>query len=231
MSPQSLVVVGASLAGLRAVEALRRQGYDGRLTLIGDESHLPYDRPPLSKQILRGEWRAEQTALRREPYEDLELELRLGVRARALDPRARRVELSDGSRVDYDGLLIATGAAARRIPGTPELEGIHVLRSLDDALAIRAALERSPRVCVVGAGFIGAEVAASARQLKLDVTMIDPLPVPCQRGVGVEMGQVLAQLHRDHGVELRLETGVARFDRRLPPGLIYQWIPPATIVC
>lgn len=212
MSPSSLVIVGASLAGLRAAEALRRHGYDGRLTLIGDEPHLPYDRPPLSKQILRGEWQPEQIALRRKPYDELELELRIGVRATRLSPYERCVELADASRIEYDALLIATGAAARTFPGLPALDGIHLLRGLDDALAIRRGLERGPRVCVVGAGFIGAEVAASARALDLEVTMVDPLPVPCQRGLGLEMGNALAELHRDHGIDLRLETSVDAFE-------------------
>lgn len=212
MAPSKLVIVGASLAGLRAAEALRRQGYDGRLTVIGDEPHFPYDRPPLSKQILRGEWQPEQIVLRRQPYEDLDLDLRLGTRATALEIAEQRVELEGERPVSYDGLLIATGAAARRLPDLPDLEGIHVLRGLDDALAIRAGLEQNPRVCVVGAGFIGAEVAASARQLGLEVTMVDPLPVPCQRGLGVEMGGLLAGLHRDHGVDLRLGTGVTGFE-------------------
>ena len=212
MGLETVAVVGASLAGLRAVETLRREGFDGRLVLIGAEPHLPYDRPPLSKQLLRGEWEPDKIALRRADYDELELDLRLGTRATALDPGARRVTLDDGSQLEYDGLVIATGAAPRVLRGTPDLEGIHLLRTLDDALAIRDALGREPRVCVVGAGFIGAEVAASARSLGLEVSMVDPLPVPCQRGVGVQMGELLADLHRDHGVALHLGVGVEGFE-------------------
>ena len=212
MGLETVAVVGASLAGLRAVETLRREGFDGRLVLIGAEPHLPYDRPPLSKQLLRGEWEPDKIALRRAGYDELELDLRLGTRATALDPGARRVTLDDGSQLEYDGLVIATGAAPRVLRGTPDLEGIHLLRTLDDALAIRDALGREPRVCVVGAGFIGAEVAASARSLGLEVSMVDPLPVPCQRGVGAQMGELLADLHRDHGVALHLGVGVEGFE-------------------
>ena len=212
MGLETVAVVGASLAGLRAVETLRREGFDGRLVLIGAEPHLPYDRPPLSKQLLRGEWEPDKIALRRADYDELDLDLRLGTRATALDPGARRVTLDDGSQLEYDGLVIATGAAPRVLRGTPDLEGIHLLRTLDDALAIRDALGREPRVCVVGAGFIGAEVAASARSLGLEVSMVDPLPVPCQRGVGAQMGELLADLHRDHGVALHLGVGVEGFE-------------------
>lgn len=212
MSLETIAVIGASLAGLRAVEMLRLQGYDGRLILIGAEPQLPYDRPPLSKQVLRGEWSPERTALRKKGYEELELDLRLGTRALSLDPAERRVELDDASTISYDGLVIATGASPRTLPGTPPLGGIHLLRTLDDSLAIRREFEQSPRVCVVGAGFIGSEVAASARECGLDVVMIDPLAVPCWRGLGAEMGGVLASVHVDHGVELRLGMGVDRFE-------------------
>jgi NADPH-dependent 2,4-dienoyl-CoA reductase/sulfur reductase-like enzyme len=217
-APEKIVVVGASLAGLRAVENLRRLGFDGRIVWIGAEPHLPYDRPPLSKQILKGTWEpdSERMRLRREPYAELELDMRLGVRATALDADARQVVLDGGVRESYDRLLIATGAAARRMPGQPELEGIHLLRTLDDALAVRSELERGPRVLVVGAGFIGAEVAASCRERGLDVVMIEPQPVPLMRGLGKEMGEVSAQIHRDHGVDLRcglLVDGVEGTDR------------------
>ena len=209
MSLDTIVVVGASLAGLRAVETLRGEGYDGRLVLIGAEAHLPYDRPPLSKELLRGEWGEERLALRRRDYAELELDLRLGRRATALDAKARQVALDDGTQVGWDGLLIATGAAPRPLPGAKPLEGVHLLRTLDDALALRADLEATPgRVVVVGAGFIGAEVAASCRQRGLEVTLVEPLPAPMERGLGREMGGLMADVHRDHGVDVRLETGV-----------------------
>ncbi len=208
----TIVVVGASLAGLRAVESLRERGFAGRLVWIGEEPHRPYDRPPLSKEILQGSWDPERTALRRKPYEELETELRMGRRAVALDPARRSVALDDGSREAYDGLLIATGAGARPLPGQPPLAGIHTLRSLDDALAIRSALEGSPRVLVVGAGFIGAEVAASARARDLDVVMVEPQPVPLARGLGLRMGELSAAVHRDHGVDLRCGVSVDAFE-------------------
>ena len=209
----TIVVVGGSLAGLRGAEALRRFGFGGRLVLVGEESHRPYDRPPLSKEILRGDRGPEQIALARpENFDALELDLKLGRRAEALDTGARSVRLDDGEEIGFDGLLIATGASPRPLPGTPDLAGIHVLRTLDDSLAIRDALEKSPRVAVVGAGFIGAEVAASCRARGLDVTMIEALPLPLAGAVGKEIGEVIAALHRDHGVDLRLSARVAGFD-------------------
>ncbi len=213
MRLETVVVVGASLAGLRAVEALRRHGYGGKLVWIGAEHELPYDRPPLSKEILRGDWGAERTALRKNAsYADLGAELRLGTRAESLDLRARAVMLAGGERVRFDGLVIATGAEPRTLSDTPPLEGIHVLRTLDDALAIRQALEKGPRVAVIGAGFIGAEVAASVRSRGLDVTLVDVLDQPLARALDPEMGALCASLHRDHGVDLRLGAGVARFE-------------------
>ena len=213
MSLETIVVVGASLAGLRAVEALRGRGYPGRLVLVGAEEHLPYDRPPLSKEVLRGEWGVERLALRRRDYADLELDLRLARRATALDIDAREVALDDGSRLGWDGLLIATGAAPRSLPGTEAFAGVHLLRTLDDSLALRADLEATPRrVVVVGGGFIGAEVAASCRQRGLEVTVVEPLSAPMERGLGREMGGLMADLHRDHGVDLRLGTSVDGFD-------------------
>jgi NADPH-dependent 2,4-dienoyl-CoA reductase/sulfur reductase-like enzyme len=206
-----VVVVGASLAGLRAVETLRIDGFDGRITLVGAEAHLPYDRPPLSKKLLAGELEPERIHLRKEhEYTDLDLDLRLGVRATALDATERRVALDDGGSLTYDGLLIATGAAPRHLAGQPPLDGLFVLRTLDDSLRLRTAFSARPhRVVVVGAGFIGAEVAATARRAGLAVTVIEALPVPLARGLGLQMGMACAELHRRNDVDLRLGVGVA----------------------
>lgn len=208
----TIVVVGASLAGLRAAEELRRAGHDDRLVVVGAESHLPYDRPPLSKDLLAGECEPDEIALRRQPYDELALDWRLGRRAEHLDPVARTVTLDDGEVLTFAGCVIATGAHPRVLPGTPSLAGIHLLRTLDDCLAIRADLEHQPRVVVVGAGFIGAEVAATCRRRHLDVTVLEALPSPMVRGLGPMLGDVLARLHRDHGVDLRTGVGVAGFD-------------------
>jgi NADPH-dependent 2,4-dienoyl-CoA reductase/sulfur reductase-like enzyme len=204
---ESIVVVGASLAGLRAVETLRREGYSGRLVLVGAEPHLPYDRPPLSKEMLAGEWEHDQILLRRTPYEDLELELRLGVAARGLDLDRRVVHVAD-TEVPFDGLVVATGATPRPLPRQPDLDGIFTLRTIDDCHQLRDRLAAGPRVCVVGAGFIGSEVAATCRRRGLDVTVLEALPQPMVRGVGATLGAVLADLHRDHGVDLRTEVVV-----------------------
>jgi len=208
----TVVVVGASLAGLRAAEELRAAGFGGRLVVVGAEARQPYDRPPLSKQVLAGEWEADQTALRSQPYDDLDLDWRLGRRAAALDAAARTLTLADGERLAFDGAVLATGAVARTLPDTPPLAGIHLLRTLDDCLALRAELERGPRVVVVGAGFIGAEVAATCRGRGLAVTVLEALPAPMVRGLGPVLGNALGDLHRDHGVDLRLEAGVAGFE-------------------
>jgi 3-phenylpropionate/trans-cinnamate dioxygenase ferredoxin reductase subunit len=212
MTLRTVAVVGASLAGLRAVEALRGRGYDGRIDWIGAEKEAPYDRPPLSKEILRGEWDPPRIALARNGVEELGTDLRLGVRAIGLDAGARRLRLSDGDSLSFDGLVIATGATPRRLPGQPDLPGVFTLRTLDDALAIRAALEREPRVAVVGGGFIGAEVAASCRARGLEVTMIEALGQPMEQALGPEIGVVLAGLHRDHGVDVRTAAKVAALE-------------------
>jgi NADPH-dependent 2,4-dienoyl-CoA reductase/sulfur reductase-like enzyme len=197
-------VVGASLAGLRASEALRRLGFDGRLSLVGAEPHRPYDRPPLSKEVLRGEREPQQIQLTKpEAFDALELDLHLATRAVSLDPETRRVELEGGRHLEFDGLVIATGAAPRTLPGSPVLPGVHCLRTLDDCLALRADLERGPRVAVVGAGFIGAEVAASCRLRGLQVTLIETLPAPMAAAVGVQVGERMGQVHRDQGVDVR----------------------------
>ncbi len=211
-APRAVTIVGASLAGLNAAEALRREGFDGPVTLIGAENHLPYDRPPLSKQVLAGDWEPERAALTDpEELEDDGIEARLGLRATALDLDARQLTLHTGETVEFDGLVIATGARCRTMPGTEGISGVHVLRSLDDCLALRADFEAMPqRVVVVGAGFIGAEVAATARGRGLDVTMVEALPTPLSRVLGDEMGEVCAEVHRDHGVDLRTAVGVER---------------------
>ena len=216
---RAVTIVGASLAGLNAAEALRRDGFDGPVTLIGAESRLPYDRPPLSKQVLAGDWEPERAALTdSEELASDEIEARLGLRATALDLDARELTLHTGETVAFDGLVIATGARCRTMPGTEGLGGVHVLRSLDDCLALRGDLEAVPqRVVVVGAGFIGAEVAATARGRGLEVTVVEALPTPLSRVLGDEMGRVCAEVHRDHGVDLRTGVGVDRIegDRRV----------------
>jgi 3-phenylpropionate/trans-cinnamate dioxygenase ferredoxin reductase subunit len=213
---RTIVVVGASLAGLRAAEELRDQGFDGTITVIGDEPHAPYDRPPLSKQVLAGDWAIERLTLAVAVdggIDALDLDWRLGTRATALDVAGRRVTLADGDQVGYDGLVIATGAAPRELPGTETLAGVHTLRTLDDCLAVRADLEAGAgRVVVVGAGFIGSEVAATCRTRGCDVTILEALPVPLGRALGDEIGAAVGELHRDHGVDLRLGVGVAGFE-------------------
>lgn len=204
----SVVVVGASLAGLHAARAVRRGGFDGELTLVGAEPHRPYDRPPLSKQVLAGDWEPGRIDLASSADDDLDLTWRLGQPAAALDVAARRVELADGHSLPFDGLVIATGGAPRRLDDGGRV-GVHVLRSLDDCLALRADLDAAPaRVVVVGAGFIGAEVAATCRGRGLDVTLVEPLPVPLGRVLGDEVGATLGEVHRDEGVDVRLGVGV-----------------------
>jgi 3-phenylpropionate/trans-cinnamate dioxygenase ferredoxin reductase subunit len=214
---ERIAIVGASLAGMHAAHTLRREGFDGQLTVIDADPHTPYDRPPLSKQVLAGEWDPERITLPA-ALEDLDIDWRLGRAASALDVGARRLSLTDGTAVSFDGCVVATGAAPRRLPGQPELAGVHLLRTLDDCLAIRADLDAGPsRVVVIGAGFIGAEVAATCRHRGLPVTLVEVAPVPLERALGREIGQVCADLHRDHGVDVRLGTGVEAFlgDRRL----------------
>ena len=203
--------MGASLAGLRAAETLRSRGYEGALTLIGDERHRPYDRPPLSKQVLHGTWTPEQTFFRqKDGYDPLALDLRLGVRATSLDLRGRRVTLSDGTWADYDRLIIATGARVRTLPGIVGRPGLLVLRTLDDALVLRGELERARRVAIVGMGFIGLEVAAACRSRGVEVMAVEALPVPLAPIVGPALGEMLVAMHADHGVDVR--TGVTVTD-------------------
>jgi NADPH-dependent 2,4-dienoyl-CoA reductase/sulfur reductase-like enzyme len=208
MSP-TVAVVGASLAGLSAARALRNQSYDGRIVVIGDEVHLPYDRPPLSKDFLAGTASLDDIALGAPDDEDLALEWRLGTTAVGLDHLSRSVLLHDGSEVRADGVVLATGARARRLPGSDRLDGVHVLRSLDDAISLREDLAAAERLVVIGAGFIGAEVASTARKLGLEVTVLETQPVPLAGPLGTEMGAVCAELHADHGTRLLTGAGVA----------------------
>ncbi len=201
-----IVVVGASAAGLAAVETLRRGGFEGALTLVGDEPRAPYDRPPLSKQLLASEWESDRLTLRAPAdLAALGLEQRLGVAAGGLRPDNRVVELADGCELPYDGLIVATGVRPRRLPG----EGAHVLRTLDDALALRERLVPGVRLVIVGAGFLGAEAAAVARRLGAHVTLLEPAPVPLAHAVGAEVGEVLTRAHLDQGVDLRCGVSVA----------------------
>lgn len=210
MAMQSIAVVGASLAGLNAAETLRREGYVGRLIMIGDEVHKPYDRPPLSKEIARGEWPIAKVSLPLDPLLD-DVEWRLGQGATALDASTRTITFADGSAERFDGIVLATGAAPRRLPGA-DMPGVHVVRTLDDAIGLRDDLQRPGcRVVVVGAGFIGQEAAASARKLDLPVTMIEAV-APAIHVLGHDVGMIMADIHRRRGVDLRLGVAVASFE-------------------
>jgi NADPH-dependent 2,4-dienoyl-CoA reductase/sulfur reductase-like enzyme len=228
---RQVVVVGASLAGLRAVETLRTAGFDGAITVIGAEIHLPYDRPPLSKRLLSGEWQPERIMLRKpDDVESLDVTWRLGTRASALDLRERCVRLDDGDAVAFDGAIIATGARARSLPGQGAMPDVVVLRSLDDALALRARIASGDqRVVVIGAGFIGLEVAATARQLGNDVLVLEAAPAPLTRALGPSMGSSVAAVHADHGVEVRCGVAIEGF----APGAVLidgGWHEPADVV-
>jgi 3-phenylpropionate/trans-cinnamate dioxygenase ferredoxin reductase component len=207
----TVVVVGASLAGLRAAEALRAQEFRGRIILIGAEPHLPYDRPPLSKQFLAGTWGLDRVRLRDEDkLESLGLELRLGCEVTGLDVDGHHVEVGgDGESVAYDGLVIATGARPRTLTGTAGVAGIHCLRTLDDSMAIASATAaEGTRLVVVGAGFIGSEVAATCHSRGVDVTVVEALAVPLGRVLGEEMGAACGALHARHGVAVRTGASV-----------------------
>jgi 3-phenylpropionate/trans-cinnamate dioxygenase ferredoxin reductase subunit len=209
-APRAIVIVGASLAGASAADALRRQGYDGEMTLIGAEREPPYERPPLYKAVLAGQEYEDRVFLRpADWYEEQGIALRLGVRAVGLDASGYALLLDDNGRLPYDRLLISTGSIPRTldIPGA-DLPGVHSLRSLDDARAISAALTTGGPVVVVGAGFIGAEVASVCRTRGLAVTVIEPLAAPMARALGEEVGGIFADLHRAHDVDLRLGEGV-----------------------
>jgi len=206
--PGRVVVVGASAGGLAAAEGLRRLGYAGHVTIVGNEPHLPYDRPPLSKQILTGELKPGQLLLRSAADIDaLGVDLRLGETAVGVDLEGRSVILAGGAAVGYDALVVATGVRPRRLPGTEGLRGVHALRTMEDAVTLKDRLRPGGRLVVVGAGFIGAEAAASARGLGMEVTVLEPAAVPLAHALGEEVGRALTRAHRDHGVDLR--TGAA----------------------
>jgi NADPH-dependent 2,4-dienoyl-CoA reductase/sulfur reductase-like enzyme len=210
--PEHVLVVGAGLGGLRTVEQLRTAGFQGRISLVGDEPHAPYDRPPLSKQVLTGEWAPERATLRSvDGLDELGVRTHLGLRAVALRPG--EVELADGASLHADAIVVATGLAARTLPGQPA--GVHTLRTLDDALSLRSALERGRSLLVIGGGFIGAEVASSARTRGLAVTVLEVLPAPSARALGEELGALTGRLMAEAGVDLR--TG-ARIDGFLDAG-------------
>jgi len=210
---REIAIAGAGMAGLHAAESLRAAGFEGRVTMIGDELHRPYSRPPLSKEFLTGKGGSADIGLREDAeFDALELDLRLGRRAQRLRPAERAIELDDGSAVAADGLVVATGARARR-PGT-DLAGVHVLRTVEDAEAVRAAFKTGERIVVVGAGFIGAEVASSARAAGLEVTLLESAPTPLTRVIDPRVGRVFTELHVEHGVDLRLGVGATGFEGR-----------------
>ncbi|OBG22277.1 NAD(P)/FAD-dependent oxidoreductase [Mycobacterium sp. 852002-51057_SCH5723018] len=208
MTEKGVVIVGGGLAAARTAEQLRRSEYTGRITIVSDEVHLPYDRPPLSKEVLRKE--VDDVFLKpREWYDEKDITLRLGSAATRLDTAAQTVTLDDGTVLGYDELVIATGLVPRRIPAFPDLEGIRVLRSFDESMALREHASACQRAVVIGAGFIGCEVAASLRSLGVDVVLVEPQPTPLAAVLGERIGELVARLHRDEGVDVRLGVGVA----------------------
>lgn len=214
-TPGSVLVVGASAAGLSTVESLRRRGYDGVVTVLGAETHLPYDRPPLSKQVLAGKWEVDRAQLRPEPaLSALDAEFVLGDAATGFDAVTRTVCTASGRELVADAVVVATGVRPRTLPGQDGLAGIHVLRSLEDALALRADLLASSRLVVVGEGVLGAEIAATAAGMGLAVTMAGPQPAPMAAQVGPMVSGLLAGRHTEGGVRLRLGTGVTGFTSR-----------------
>lgn len=207
MTGRPIVIIGAGLSGLRAAEELRRAGYEGGLVLVGDEGRLPYDRPPLSKQFVRGE--TDDTTLRpAEFFAENDIELRLDVAATGVDIVARRLLLADGNALDYEHLIIATGLRPKRIPGLPDAAGVHVLRSHADAAGLRDGLSSASRALVVGAGFIGCELTASFRSRGVEVVLVEPQPTPLAASLGEQVGALVGRLHRAEGVDLRCGVGL-----------------------
>jgi 3-phenylpropionate/trans-cinnamate dioxygenase ferredoxin reductase subunit len=210
---QTHVIVGGGLAGAKAAEGLRAEGFEGRIVLLCEEPEAPYERPPLSKDYLRGESPREKARVHPEGfYAEHDIDLRIGATVTRIDPAAAEITLADGERMRYDGLLLTTGARPRRldVPGA-DLDGVLTLRDLPDADALRSRLESTTHLLVVGAGWIGAEVAASARQLGSEVTLVERAEVPLQHVLGPDIGGLYAEIHRDHGVELLTRAGPKAF--------------------
>ncbi|AWB85527.1 NAD(P)/FAD-dependent oxidoreductase [Mycetocola zhujimingii] len=213
-APSHIVIVGASAAGLTTAAALRRNGYDRALTLVDSERHTPYDRPPLAKQLLTGEWGPERIGLKTDAdLAALGVSIRSGVTATGLDIGRSVVSLSDATDLAFDRLVVATGVTPRVLPDSTHLAGVHTLRTLDDALGLKEELVAGRHLVIVGGGFLGTEVAAAAVGLGLTVTLVNALPTPLERGLGPAIGAEVAALHRLHGVELR--TGAASAVRSL----------------
>jgi len=206
-----IVIVGGGLAAGRTAEQVRKSQFTGPLTIVSDEAYLPYDRPPLSKDMLQDSAKgfADVVLKPADFYADNDITLRLGGAAQSLDTAARSVTLADGTVLGYDELVIATGLVPKRIPSLPDLAGIRVLRSLDDALALRHHATSARRAVIIGAGFIGCEVAASLRKQGVDVVLVEPQPAPLASVLGEQVGQLVARLHRAEGVDLRTGVGVA----------------------
>ncbi|MFJ8545852.1 NAD(P)/FAD-dependent oxidoreductase [Streptomyces sp. NPDC093586] len=230
---RTVAVVGASLAGLSAARSLRKQGFDGRLIVIGEEPHRPYDRPPLSKEFLAGKIDEGDLVLEQDG-EDLAAQWLFGARATGLDAERRAVRLADGREMRADGVVIATGAAARTLPGADGLAGVHTLRTLDDARALREDLALGGRLVVIGGGFIGAEVASTAYALGLDVTVVEAAPAPLAGPLGEDMGRIVSALHADHGVRLVCGVGVKGLSGETRVGAVLlddgRTIPADTVV-
>jgi 3-phenylpropionate/trans-cinnamate dioxygenase ferredoxin reductase subunit len=207
---RTITVVGTSLAGFSTAQQLRAQGFDGRLVMVGAEVHLPYDRPPLSKDFLTGKSEQADLALAEQSdFDELEAEWVLGVPVAQLRPSNASVDLVNGEQISTDGVVVATGASPRRLPGAEGVDGVHVLRTMEDATALRDELTTGrPQVVVIGAGFIGAEVASSCRRLGLDVTIVEAAELPLARALGPSMGAACSQLHAEHGVAVRFGIGV-----------------------
>jgi NADPH-dependent 2,4-dienoyl-CoA reductase/sulfur reductase-like enzyme len=228
---RDVVVVGASLAGLRAAESLRTAGFDGSITVVGEEPHHPYDRPPLSKRLLAGDWEVDRIALRKpDDMASLAVDWRLGTKAAGLDVAGRQIRLADGTALRFEGAVLATGSRPRKLPGQDDVADVVVLRSVDDSLDLRARIAGGgKRVVVIGAGFIGLEVAATARTLGNEVLVLESAPAPLMRGLGSTMGTAIAAIHADHGVEVRCGVTI----EGLQPGAVLidgGWHEPADVV-